>query len=580
MPKRPALPYKTPVDQTCSIVDYCITQVTIETRKEYLDAMNPPPVELAADYYLTNFVSLLNHVIRFYQDLLTPQELRFFHQFQNLDSMAQCLYVRMLMRTGDHFRREKLHYKEIQNIDTSLQALNVVRFIELSRTLPIEKLFPLFTKLEWMAFLKRKNPKLNVLKSLSREALWQLLIEHIPGEFSVDQPVVTLLQTEHFAVFQLLYFGNLHQDLSEFVISDLGLKRYPDYLLNFSTRRFQNREEIDTYLEVARSCDEIQNLTDLNPSQLLDHYHSLIKYTHKNGQHRNKIEKMLFKIARQIERLDAGSALPLYASLHCDQSFERRIRILTNQGDYQNAYNLCQKRKDRRLHAELKLFIDTFERKLAYKIGENVAPQKRLEKPETVYLYKTSANVEQIAAQHLSHLGKAIFVQNELFTCLFSIVYWQAIYADIAGAFSHPYQHQPHDLYTNEFRIKRTEIIDKLDKKYFDESYTWPTEEQFTRINSFHSAFGPWPNLSLNTVIQAVDIIPKIHLKTIFSRMWSDLKFCRSGFPDLIYFKPDRTYELIEIKGPGDTLQRNQTLWLRFFLQHQIPARVLRVEWI
>ena len=37
-------------------------------------------------------------------------------------------------------------------------------------------------------------------------------------------------------------------------------------------------------------------------------------------------------------------------------------------------------------------------------------------------------------------------------------------------------------------------------------------------------------------------------------------------------------YELLEVKGPGDQLRPNQERWLRFFGEHAIPARVMRVE--
>jgi len=57
-----------------------------------------------------------------------------------------------------------------------------------------------------------------------------------------------------------------------------------------------------------------------------------------------------------------------------------------------------------------------------------------------------------------------------------------------------------------------------------------------------------------------------------------------SGFPDLIAFAdPAKSrsgggnldnYCLIEVKGPGDSLQNNQKRWLRYFSQHNIPAAV------
>jgi hypothetical protein len=50
--------------------------------------------------------------------------------------------------------------------------------------------------------------------------------------------------------------------------------------------------------------------------------------------------------------------------------------------------------------------------------------------------------------------------------------------------------------------------------------------------------------------------------------------------PDLVRFWPrERRYELIEVKGPGDKLQDNQTRWLRYCIAHGMPVRVLDVRW-
>jgi len=50
--------------------------------------------------------------------------------------------------------------------------------------------------------------------------------------------------------------------------------------------------------------------------------------------------------------------------------------------------------------------------------------------------------------------------------------------------------------------------------------------------------------------------------------------------PDLILF-PDTAsgYELIEVKGPGDTLQNNQKRWMRYFAEWGIPFTVVNIEW-
>jgi hypothetical protein len=50
--------------------------------------------------------------------------------------------------------------------------------------------------------------------------------------------------------------------------------------------------------------------------------------------------------------------------------------------------------------------------------------------------------------------------------------------------------------------------------------------------------------------------------------------------PDLIQFWPEqKTYRMIEVKGPGDRLQDNQLRWLEFCHEHQMPIAVCYVQW-
>ena len=60
--------------------------------------------------------------------------------------------------------------------------------------------------------------------------------------------------------------------------------------------------------------------------------------------------------------------------------------------------------------------------------------------------------------------------------------------------------------------------------------------------------------------------------------MLRDLKQNCSGLPDLIIFEND-AYRLLEIKGPGDKIQKNQERWFRYFARHAIPAELVNVEY-
>jgi hypothetical protein len=79
---------------------------------------------------------------------------------------------------------------------------------------------------------------------------------------------------------------------------------------------------------------------------------------------------------------------------------------------------------------------------------------------------------------------------------------------------------------------------------------------------------------------QALDCLPAEHLKHWFNRLLLDIKANRAGMPDLIQFWPqEKTYRMIEVKGPGDRLQDNQLRWLEFCHEHRMPIAVCYVQW-
>lgn len=91
-------------------------------------------------------------------------------------------------------------------------------------------------------------------------------------------------------------------------------------------------------------------------------------------------------------------------------------------------------------------------------------------------------------------------------------------------------------------------------------------------------------------------------LANLFRQMLFDLRYYRAGFPDLICFHLTAEYlaierhatddgapnlidsrvtaELIEVKGPGDALRDNQTVWLDWFNRNGVKASVCYLSWL
>lgn len=531
---------------------------------------------LAQDYYLSNFEILVDHVFEFYQDLLNDTELNFYHAFHKLSHSGRCLFVRMIMRKGSLFRRDKLTYQEIPNIHQAVAELIRHGFATVPKELPLEALLPLYNIREWRAWLE--CPQRLLPTSLARPALNEAVQQSLPSPCAPPTTIIELQQQSCFTLFKLLYFGNPHQDLSQFVVTDLGHIRYPSYPLNKVSRQFQHRAEVDERLAYYAACEQLTELKTLDHAQLASYYAQIAEIDVNNATLHRKKEHTLLTIARQIERLNPENALAFYRQLNTGAAVERLVRILQKQNQFDEALALCQTMLQQNVREESRLFFHANAQRLCKKLQRPIPiNHNAIDQTWVIKVDKLDAAVELLAIDKLSHLGDCFYVENSLFTCLFCLVYWPVIYADIQGAFTQPYQHRPHDLYESDFLTKRSAAYEAAANEFLTGANQQTYLDRFTQIQQLKCCFGPWPDLTTAIVQRALACIPKSDLQQIFKRMWNDLRFCRSGFPDLVCFLKNGGYQLIEVKGPGDNLQRNQQLWFAFFQEHNIPARVLRI---
>ena len=73
-------------------------------------------------------------------------------------------------------------------------------------------------------------------------------------------PWVVLTSAEYLAVYRLLFFGDPHQDLSTFVLRDLGISRFEEYALPAKRRLFTDRRTLDAYLDLMRVTEIVHEL--------------------------------------------------------------------------------------------------------------------------------------------------------------------------------------------------------------------------------------------------------------------------------------------------------------------------------
>ncbi len=531
-------------------------------------------IQLADDYYLTNFHTLLHHATSLYDDLLDPTETQWIDDFQALSPNAQCLLVRLYSRKGPWYRSDKLQYAEISSIDSALAELATHSFIKLS---------PSLTEQELVLHLLTKPETLALFPSLPRNAKKSELVALChTSEFShwdaLSFQVIELLSPEMAQRLLILFFGNTRQDLTEFVLSDLGMRQYEAYPLSRDRRYFSSRSEINQHISLAK----ISNTYWAGNRKSVDFLSELFSSIPNSiGHHQidRRREHLINDIARDFERLsEFDLALAAFETTNVIPSRERRCRIY-DKLDMMDAYSTT-------VTSMMNAPIDVSEYEVALKLSDRLKRKQgikipRVKKPTLNEIHLdldlSEHRVELAVLSHLTQEGWHVFYsENSLLTGLFGLAFWQVIFSPVENAFINAYQYKPLDLYHPDFTERRARAIEEVLAKIAIGNYQrlW---DNFHQKQGIANAFVHWTLINEDLIRLALKTIPPQTLHALFEVLLSDLKLYRNGMPDLIAFKDDE-FIWIEVKGPGDKLQDNQWRWIHQFQRLNVPFKLCLVN--
>lgn len=538
---------------------------------------------LPPTYYLDNFQRLIEHAQQWYLDLLTPQEQEWLQRFMALPSPARCALVRMFSRKGHWFRSDKLNYQEIDDFPLQLERLGEQGFIRSSKGMNEAR--PVISYSELARELLTKPELFQVFPDLvsNRAARKDVLLQQLPDETftgfeQLPFACIELLHPEFINLLLVLFFGNTHQDLSQFVLSDLGLNTFEPVTITLETRFFQSREQVDELLTLHKIHNQYYEITTKDSVSLT----ALLDSIPTNSDHTALIRrrsKLINLIARDLERLEEYQlALDYFAQSHLPPSRERQARI-------HDKLNQTQAMSDV-VTDILQYPIDVAELEVAHKLEQRVQRLQghkvpRTKKPtcenEHLKLDLSTVRVEEAVRAYMETQGwHCYFSENTFLNGLFGLAFWDVIFAEVDGAFINQYQYRPLDLYHDDFVSKRQELIEQTFSALNDEGMEILLDT-FQAKQSIANPFVQWAYFSKDLLERAIEHIPLPVLCDLFRILLKDLKLYRTGMPDLIVFN-EHGFRWIEVKGPGDKLQDNQWRWIKEFNKLGIPFSVCWVN--
>ncbi|NGN96966.1 VRR-NUC domain-containing protein [Grimontia sp. S25] len=537
-----------------------------------MSPLTTPPV-LPPHYYLDNFLSIVDVVSTRYSDLLTETETHWLTAFSALPKNAQLLLVRLLTRKGDWFRCDKLIYPEIPDIEIATKRLSEEGFLTETTQPPFEIVAKLMTKAELLSLYCH----LSIKATLRKPEIIATIAEN--NEEAVPPLPTRFLCLKHdvLPVFLLLYFGNSRQDLSQFVLNDLGIYRFESVRLRPEDRLFTSREQIADWLFLSSLADlyweytEAKEVTSaLKVSQQLPEKPDWPPLT-------RKWERLANKLAREFERQkDEESAQHLFSQSSLPPARERLARIAIKQTRFEDAAAIVTDMLTAPKNEDEADVAARIARQLAKKT-DCPSPEKAGEAFGSEHITLVlNERVELESARHYAKQGWQVwYCENSLLNALFGLLLWDIIFAPVPGAFLNPFQRAPRDMYSTDFTTARREMI--------EQRFEALEQGEYDLLAVYDAKFGitnDWVNWSWaerNMIEAALSTMSPTQIIACIKRILFDAKSNRAGHPDLFMVKEGKC-QLVEVKGPGDKLQHHQVRWLNFFTTQGLSAHTLYVS--
>ena len=564
--------------------------------------MAAPRQDLDTGYYLQHFNELLQFVGMHYGDCLTTDAQQFLHEFAALTEPAQQLLVRMLNRKGTVFADTELNYDEIGPPGPVLDELTAAGFIS---TLSGNELADFWLRLTkdtlWQLLqlaetqtgiasgAKKSQAKPELLRvALKLEVDWLSLINQLPQRY-------VALQRQHTLNYlYFLYFGRIEPNLSLFTLRDLGIRQSGQFKQQFKPRFTGLAQARLAYAlacakqQLAELAKQLKNQPE-DAAMLLQPWLEQVQQWPQSDDNALALKRSercysLGKLAEQY--LLDELAIAFYQHSNGFPASERLVRLYFSSGQLDKCQQYLQQVLDDPSCDEEWLFADDFyQRKFAASQQRRsvltellrTAPQVGIDE---LYLGKA----EQGLMAHYAAKGYSVFHgENNLWLALFGLWFWHELFEHEHSALHNPFERRPRNLSAGGFYQQfATEIEQKLAQLAEPGAATALLSALTAHYGKANSLFCWHSDLAeqLLPLLQYASVANgQSALAPILRAMAQDFSRHSSGYPDLLLIKDD-TLEFIEVKAPGDKIQRHQLARLQTLKQAGFNARIEKLQWI
>jgi tetratricopeptide (TPR) repeat protein len=553
------------------------------------------PTDLPPKYYHAYFGYVLEFVRKRYAHVLNEKELAFLDGYDSLSEDAQCLFIRFSNRSKSFFRVNSLSYSEITDLPAVLNELLEKEFIESlcdAHESRFAEIMELFTKPEHLVFTKMLEPEIMPSKSIKKPDLVRWLMFEYDFKtlceiISQTEAVVKVTFEVEVMVMKFLFFGNRNADMTEFVIRDLGHVRFQSFDEQHLSIQFETRKDMDDTLMVSLMKETFDGMKhELPPEEIFDWFMNwhVSDGTGLSEKAQPSFNSFILRVSAWLERKKMLSqALSIYQLTNDAPARERRVRLLYNLGEIDEAIALCEEIAENPQNADERYFSLDFYEKIKNKktrvVKRTTQALKAAEAIEVPVMYRYQ--VELGAIHYYRAQGyQAFFSENEPWRALFGLLFWDIIYDTNVKTIHNPLQRVPSDFFLPDFYYKRsTQLKERLEATHSREIIDELVSRTYAEKYGITNVLVPWYDGALEKVLTLTSLLSPEKIHAIMLEIALNLRENTRGFPDLLVWN-DSEYAFIEIKSPTDHLSSRQLHWQHFFAERDVHSRIVRVNWI
>jgi len=526
----------------------------------------PPP-----DYYAENLGRLIAEVAARHSDLMSAKERALVAAWNALSVGSRRLLARILSRKGPWIRVDSLDYPEVACTEDALRELELLDVIARNPAAPADALLKHLTLLELHALFPflRSRRKVDVIDELVVRRPDAAIRKRLEQAY----PWIALEPVSSFARLQVLFFGSLKDDLTTFILEDLGIRRFESYRVDQSTRPFSTSMELEHYLRLYRCSRWLE--TDAWSMRARAAARRVLWEPAESRATERIRSRLLNQLGAQFEReQEFDLALECYGGSTFHPARERSIRMLQRLGDDSGAQALIRAAELAPWSAGEEDFIARQRSgKRRARSGSFINEQHRSADEIEAAM---SGSIEVFACGELAkEQRRAWHLENQFPLGLAGALFWDVIFAPVPGAFAHRYQAGPRDLFWPDFAARRAHLIATRVEELEDrERFRRQILDIMTLKRGITNRLVKWSLWDHELAAALTSIHDHQSMVTLAHHVVTHLERARSGFPDLLVIDSDGRYEFVEVKSPTDQLQPAQRTWLRTLSELGLCASV------